>query len=408
MNFAQALERQCIGETPCFQYIANVCITVRQQFRRTFRLDSRPGPGGENLARQPVPGSKYQSSDIHGSTILQVSGESQTIDFSDFFYNAADMKEKFIDHQGWLIADIGATSSRCAILQAPDYALGEFRIFANDDFSSPAALLSAFVSTDNHSPKSCVLAIAAPIHGDDVEMINRDWQFSRPSLAKLLELDNIQFLNDFHAIAYALPVFDEQSRIEIGKAREYRDASIAVIGPGSGLGMSAWIGNKSNGSAMFGEGGHITVAARNDREDEIVAALRKKFGHCSAERLLSGPGLIGLHEAMHGTNVETSEEITANFGDKQCAETLNQFFSFLGSAAADLALITGAFGGVYIAGGIVPACIDQLMASPFRERFEDKNRYREYMQCIPTYVITDPVPGLRGLAAYIADYDFRG
>jgi len=104
---------------------------------------------------------------------------------------------------------------------------------------------------------------------------------------------------------------------------------------------------------------------------------------------------------MHGIEMESSEEITGSPDDDTCTATLNQFFSFLGSVAADLALITGAFGGLYIAGGIVPACIDQLRQSPFRQRFDDKNRYRDYMRRIPTYVITDPVPGLTGLAAMI-------
>ena len=104
---------------------------------------------------------------------------------------------------------------------------------------------------------------------------------------------------------------------------------------------------------------------------------------------------------MHGTDIESPERITANTDDPACAATMKQFFSFLGSAAADLALITGAFGGLYIAGGIVPAHIDELRESPFRERFEDKNRYKDYMRRIPTYVITDPLPGLTGLAAMI-------
>jgi glucokinase len=104
---------------------------------------------------------------------------------------------------------------------------------------------------------------------------------------------------------------------------------------------------------------------------------------------------------MHGIEVDSPESISGNQGDEACAATMNQFFSFLGSAAADLALITGAFGGLYIAGGIVPACIEQLQQSPFRERFDDKNRYADYMRRIPTYVITDPVPGLTGLAAMI-------
>ncbi len=312
------------------------------------------------------------------------------------------MNEASENHQEWLIADIGATTSRCAILHGPSFELDKFRIFANDDFSSPGDLLTGFVSDSGQSVKCCTLAVAAPVHGGEIEMINRDWRFSRNALASQLDLKNIQILNDFHAIAYALPAFDDRSRIEIGKAVEYRDASIAVLGPGSGLGMAAWIGNSTSGSTMFGEGGHITVSGRNDTEDEIIARLRQSFGHCSAERILSGPGLIGLHKAMHGIDISTSEEITGKADNIQCAATINQFFSFLGSAAADLALITGAFGGVYIAGGIVPACINQLRDSPFRERFEDKNRYRKYMQRIPTYVITDPVPGLRGLAAFIA------
>ena len=152
---------------------------------------------------------------------------------------------------------------------------------------------------------------------------------------------------------------------------------------------------------MCGEGGHVTIPARNESEIAIIEKVRKRFGHCSAERILSGPGLIALHDAMHGIKVVTSEEISGNPSDTNCAATMQQFFSFLGSVAADLALITGAFGGVYIAGGIVPACVEQLVASNFRSRFEDKNRYREYMQSIPTYVVTDPFPGLRGLSAYV-------
>jgi len=312
------------------------------------------------------------------------------------------MIEKSADIRGWLVADIGATTSRCAVLPEPEFELGDFKIYANDDFSSPGELLSQFLSAGDHTPNRCALAVAAPIHGGKIEMINRDWQFSSAALARQLGLNDVVVLNDFHAIAYALPEFNDDSRFEIGEASEYRDASIAVLGPGSGLGMSAWIGTTKCGRAMFGEGGHISVAARDDREDDIVRRLRETFGHCSAERILSGPGLINLHQVMHGIGVEAAEEITANTDDKRCAETLDQFFCFLGSAAADLALITGAFGGVYISGGIVPACVDQLINSPFRERFEDKNRYREYMQRIPTYVITDPVPGLLGLAAYIA------
>jgi glucokinase len=315
--------------------------------------------------------------------------------------NAARMTDATSDTESWLIADIGATSSRCATLAPATSDPDNIRVYRNDNFPHLGDLLADFLDGCETRPQSMALAVAAPMHGDDIQMINRDWSFSGASLSSDLGIDRAQIINDFHAIAYALPTFDDNTRTEIGNASEYRGGNMAVLGPGSGLGMSAWIGSASGGAAMTGEGGHITVSGRDQREDEIIAAIRGRFGHCSAERILSGPGLMVLHKAMHDIDLESPEEITDNPDDAACAATLNQFFSFLGSAAADLALITGAFGGLYIAGGIVPACIEQLHQSPFRERFDDKNRYEEYMRRIPTYVITDPVPGLTGLATMI-------
>jgi glucokinase len=311
------------------------------------------------------------------------------------------MKDANSDAGSWLIADIGATSSRCAILIPPATISQNVGIYRNEEYVGLTELLADFISECGEKPQSLALAVAAPVHGDDIQMINRDWSFSGKSLANELEFGQVKIINDFHAVAYALPVLNDDTRTEIGSATEYRGGNMAAIGPGSGLGTSAWISGDAGGAAMTGEGGHITVSGRDQSEDEIITRVRDRFGHCSAERILSGPGLLVLHEAMHGIDIDSPEEITGNPDDDACAATLNQFFSFLGSAAADLALITGAFGGLHIAGGIVPACIDQLRKSPFRKRFDDKNRYRDYMQRIPTYVITDPVPGLTGLAAMI-------
>ena len=295
----------------------------------------------------------------------------------------------------WLIADVGATSSRCALARNGSY--GEVSVFRNNESGSLEDLLSGYLAKRAAQPAHCALAVAAPISGDDVSMSNRDWSFSVRSV-RALGLNRVRIINDFHAIAYALPQFDDRSRMEIGKATQYRVGNIAVLGPGSGLGMAAWIGDAA---AMTGEGGHITVPGRNAYEDNIIAKLRDAYGHCSAERILSGPGLVALHKAIHGAAPASSESITGNPGDEANRQTLRQFFRFLASVAADLALITGAYGGVYIAGGIVPACIEQLDASDFRARFEDKNRYAAYMRGIPTWVITDPFPGLTGLNAYI-------
>jgi len=333
---------------------------------------------------------------------------SQTIAFSQYVANAAAMANSSSNRQCWLIADIGATTSRCALLHMPGGDVSEPRVYRNDDFSGLAELLAGFLAIAGDTPHSCALAVAAPVLGSDVRMINRDWCFNTADLGRRLGFAEVRILNDFHAIAFALPAFDDSRRIEIGQAKIRRSGNIAVLGPGSGLGMAAWIGEDENGAAMCGEGGHITIAARNDDENVIIEKFRRRYGHCSAERILSGPGLIALHHAMHAIDATTSEEITSNPDDEKCAATMQQFFSFLGSVAADLALITGAIGGVYIAGGIVPACVKQLVESGFRSRFEDKNRYREYMQSIPTYVITDSFPGLTGLSAYVARQSIRG
>ncbi len=326
----------------------------------------------------------------------------QTIAICEILANAAAMADSSTNRKCWLIADIGATTSRCAILHIPGSDIAAPRVYSNNDFSSLTELLANFLATSDDTPHGCALAVAAPILGDDVCMINRDWRFNTRSLGNELGCEEVRIINDFHAIAFALPSFNDSNRREIGQPKNQRSGNIAVLGPGSGLGMAAWIGASENGVAMCGEGGHITVAGRNANEDLIVDKFRQRYGHCSAERVLSGPGLLALHEAMHDISVTTPEEISGKPNDPNCAATMQQFFAFLGSVAADLALITGAFGGVYIAGGIVPACVEQLIASDFRSRFEDKNRYRGYMQSIPTYVITDPFPGLRGLSAYVA------
>jgi len=315
--------------------------------------------------------------------------------------NAAGMNQTTTNSECWLVADIGATSSRCATLAPAVGSPENIRIFRNGEFDGLKQIVAEYLSGCGARPQSLALAVAAPVHGDNIRMINRDWSFSGRSLSDEFGFVRTRIINDFHAVAYALPALDQSSRSEIGTAIEYRDGNMAAIGPGSGLGTSAWIRSASGGAAMTGEGGHITLSGRDQHEDQIIARIRERFGHCSAERILSGPGLIVLHKAMHGIDIASSEEITGNPGNDACVSTMNQFFSFLGSAAADLALITGALGGLYIAGGIVPACIGQLRRSPFRERFEDKNRYQDYMRRIPTYVISDPVPGLTGLAAMI-------
>ena len=305
---------------------------------------------------------------------------------------ALNMQQK---NNNWLIADVGATSCRIAVYDGES--INKLQISMNDDHHSLEAKLSDYLKATKISPSHAVLAVAAPVENDEICMMNRDWHFSTASLAAV-GFDKVELVNDFHAIAFALPVFGDKDRLEIGEATHYREGTMAVLGPGSGLGMAAWV---EGGATMFGEGGHVTLPARDSREEQILTRLRDRYGHVSAERVLSGPGLLALHTAMHDETLASPEDIFSAPSTNAKAATINQFYRFLGTAAADLALITGATGGVYIAGGIVPSYPELIANSDFRQRFEDKNRFREYMQSIPTWVISEPVPGLRGLAAFI-------
>jgi glucokinase len=306
---------------------------------------------------------------------------------------------------GWLVADIGATPTRCAIATPGHRTTEHLKVVSNADFESAGDVLGGFLASLPSKPVCGALAIAAPISGDEVSMINRNWAFNRLKLASRLGLDRLEVINDFHAVAYALPLIGNKDRAEVGVATEYRPGNRAVLGPGSGLGVGAWIGDGKRGIPVTGEGGHVTLAGRDEQEDRIIARLRERYGHCSAERVLSGPGIIALHSAMHDGEMKTSREITTGTVDPKCRATMEQFYRFLASVSADLAMTTGAYGGLYVAGGIVPAHVEQIRASSFRERFEDKGRYRDYMRAIPTYVITDPMPGLTGLSSYIATLD---
>ncbi|MDH5214464.1 MAG: glucokinase, partial [Gammaproteobacteria bacterium] len=242
--------------------------------------------------------------------------------FKETMRDAAHVKNRKRTAKDWLIADIGATNSRVAIFDVSRRGLRQLRYFKNAEFESVGSLLSSYVQSTDSRPADAAIAIAAPVSGDRVRMINLNWIFSRDVLRQELEVRSLHVINDFHAVACALPSLGDESRVEIGSATEYRKGNSAVLGPGSGLGVAAWIDDGSGGQVMCGEGGHVTLSARNDDEDRIAGHFRRIYGHCSAERVLSGPGIAELHFALHGTRPAKSEDITANTDDPRCAEPL--------------------------------------------------------------------------------------
>ncbi len=306
---------------------------------------------------------------------------------------------------GWLVADIGGTNTRCAIA-GPGGTVTRIESFRNRDFPSLERLLGSYLGTlpPAERPEEAVIAIAAPIRGDEVRMVNINWIFSIAALARALSLKRVTPMNDFAAQAYALPTLGPADLRQVGGGTPVEGAPKVVVGPGTGLGTAGLVRIDGQWRAITGEGGHVTLAPSDERESRLIALGRERFGHCSAERLISGAGLAFLYEALNPGPAPDPAEVGARIeaGEVAALEALDVFFQLLGTVASDLALTFAAFGGVYIGGGITPRYAEQFLGSGFRQRFEDKGRYRAFLADIPTWIITADQPALRGLAAYAA------
>lgn len=305
----------------------------------------------------------------------------------------------------FLIADIGGTNTRCAIFQKGRNGFRHARNFLNRDFASLTALLSDYLGTvpPADRPKYGRLAIAAPVTGDKIQMTNIDWKVSVGSLKNTLALEDLRVLNDFEALAHALPLLKAPELKLVGAAQMHDGRPKGLIGPGTGLGVAGLVPDTMGWATISGQGGHVTLPACDETEERLIAFARARFGHCSAERLVSGPGLSVIHEFLHDDAGIDAGEIAdrADNDDAAAAQTLEVFFRLLGTVAGDLALTLGAFGGVYIGGGIVPRHLKRFVASGFRERFVAKGRYEDYLDRIGTAVIIARNPTFTGLAASI-------
>ena len=310
-----------------------------------------------------------------------------------------------------LLADIGGTNARFAWQKAMGGTLRDAATLPTLEHANLASAIRHYLAGAGiATPRWCAIGIANPVIGDRVQMTNHPWSFSTSALQAELGFDRLLVLNDFTAMALALPDLQPHDLRQVGGTAAVAGMAMALIGPGTGLGVSGLVSAGSAGGwvPLAGEGGHVSLAPVSPREEAVLAWLRARFGHASAERAVSGPGLVALHQALASLDGEcgvpplTSREITASAlaaTDARCAETLALFCAFLGSVAGNLALTLGARGGVYIGGGIVPRLGEAFARSPFRTRFEDKGRFRDYLAAIPVYVIDTPIsPALRGAA----------
>ncbi len=250
------------------------------------------------------------------------------------------------------------------------------------------------------TPRACSIGIANPVTGDRVQMTNHHWSFSIGELERALGVEKMVVINDFAAIALSLPALGAGDLQAIGGGQGIDGAPLAVLGPGTGLGVAGLLRPAPGHEVpIVGEGGHATLAASDDVEAAVIAALRARFDHVSAERALSGPGLVNLYEATAAVQGQAVQVLAAADiidraragSDPVCQQALAHFCAFLGSVAGNLALTFGARGGVFLAGGIAPRIVDELRASKFRERFVGKGRFEAYLAPISTQVIASAV-----------------
>ena len=305
-----------------------------------------------------------------------------------------------------LIADIGGTNSRLALLDRQGR-IARTQSYRNASFAALEDVLAGFLAdgTDG-APERAALAIAAPLAGEEVAMTNIGWRFRRSDLARVTGAREIRLLNDFEALALALPRLGRSDCRQVGGGVSLPGAVLAAIGPGSGLGVATAAPHGNEWTAVAGEGGHVSLPAFSAEEAAILAEHGDANGHCSAERLLSGAGLVRIHGTLSrlagpGTAPLTPADVTARAlaGDAVATKTFELFCGWLGTVAGNLALTVGARGGVFIAGGIVPQMFDAFARSPFRERFVAKGSYRAYLDAIPTCVIMARNPAFIGLRA---------
>lgn len=309
-----------------------------------------------------------------------------------------------------LVADIGGTYTRLALLPeagVPDHVVE----YENRAFAGLAELLDAYFDGQDPDrlPGSAAFAVASPVQGDRVRMTNNGWEFSIQEYRRRFGFDALHVLNDFVAVALAIPELAAGDYLGIGGGEVMPDRAIGVLGPGTGLGVSALVPFQKTWIPVAGEGGHVTLAPATDEEGRIIELIRRRIGHVSAERLLSGPGLSLLHQVLvrerggPAVEVEPAEiaRLAVMEGDVPAGRTLDIFFAMLGTVAGNLALTLGAGGGIYLAGGILPQLAGPLARSNFRERFMAKGRYRDYLARIPTRLITRKHTALAGLAGYL-------
>ncbi|MFK8249941.1 glucokinase [Ancylobacter terrae] len=295
-----------------------------------------------------------------------------------------------------LIADVGGTSSRLALV-GTDPAPVDIRIYRNENFAGFEALIAHDVAARNAEVKAAVLAIAGPADGERVKLTNRDWGFARSELRAAFGWQELVVQNDFEALARGVPALTGADLIAVGGGAPVPEAPVLVCGPGTGFGVAGLIREGGRLTVVTGEGGLCRLGATNAEEARLLAHLVRALGPVAVEHALSGAGLARMHAIFSGDRLTSEQVIAAALAGREDAlETCRCFLRIFGRIAGDLALLFGARGGVYLAGGVSAGLAPLIHDSPFREAFEEHPPHEARLAATPVSIITHPTPGLFG------------
>jgi|SRR5574344_421347 glucokinase len=310
-----------------------------------------------------------------------------------------------------LVGDVGGTNARLALCDMDTGAISETTVYSALEHGSLEDVVKLFFAAHKDAViKNACIAIACPITGDKVSMTNNPWTFSIAEMKANLGLDVLDIINDFTGVSMAIPALAPTDLVQFGGEEVQKGKPIAIYGAGTGLGVAHLFNFNDTWYSVPGEGGHVDFAPNSEEEDDLLEVLREEVGHVSCERLLSGMGLVNIYRAIVLSDdrdpedlepKDVTERALREDPDTDCHRALSLFCVMMGRFGGNLALNIGAFGGVYIAGGIVPRFLDFFMNSGFRVAFEDKGRFKKYLSKIPVYIITQPFCGLIGAGAYL-------
>lgn len=308
-----------------------------------------------------------------------------------------------------LIGDIGGTNARFALLVDSYAEPKQFPVVQTADFATiDEAIQTTILDRTSVQPRSAVLAVAGPVDGDEINLTNCHWVVRPKAMAQSLGLEDIVVLNDFEAQALAVVAIGEEHLEQIGGSAPEQNAGRVVLGPGTGLGVAGLVHARHTWIPVPGEGGHMDMGPRTDRDREVFPHLEMIDGRISGEQILCGRGLVNIYRAVAKTDAKppvlsTPAEITAAAlaeSDAIAEEAVSMFVTCLGRVAGDLALVFMSRGGVYLTGGIAQKIVPALKNGKFRAAFEDKAPHRALLEAMPVYVITHPLAALAGLAAF--------